>query len=62
MEPEDTAALLKARRPIRRDRDLKTVAFGPPPPAGAGAAHLQVPKHDNFCAPTPGEEHCSQLL
>lgn len=62
VEPKDTAALLKARRPILRDRDLKTVALSPLPPAGAGAAHLQVPNHDNLCAPPPGEEHCSQLL
>lgn len=62
VEPKDTAALLKARRPILRDRDLKTVALSPLPPAGAGAAHLQVPNHDNLCTPPPGEEHCPQLL
>lgn len=62
VESKDTAALLKARRPILRDRDFKTVALGPLPPTGAGAAHLQVPNYDNLCAPTPGEEHCSQLL
>lgn len=62
MEPKDTAALLKARRPILQDRDLETVALGPLPPTGAGAAHLQVPNYDNLCTPPPGEEHCSQLL
>lgn len=54
VEPKDAAALLKARRPILRDSDLKTVALSPLPPAGVGAAHLQVPDHDNLCAPTPG--------
>jgi hypothetical protein len=63
VEPKDAAALLRARRPTLRDGDLKTtVALGPPPPAGAGATHLQVPSHDDLCTPTPGEEHRAQLL
>ncbi|EHB16496.1 Epsin-3, partial [Heterocephalus glaber] len=62
VEPTDTAALLSARRPALQDGDLSTVSLGPPPPAGAGAAHLQVPSHDDVRAATPGEEHRAQLL
>lgn len=64
VEPKDAAALLRARRPILGNRDLasKTVALGPPLPAGAGGTHLQVPSHDDLSAAAPGEKHCAQLL
>lgn len=62
VESKNPAALLRARRPILQERDLKKVALGPPPPAGAGATNLQVTNYDNLSTPTPGEEHCSQLL
>lgn len=62
VEAKDTATLLRAQRHTLGDRDLTTVALGPPPPAGAGAAHLQVLNHDDVSAATTGEEHRAQLL
>ena len=62
MEAKDTAALLRAQRRTLGNRDLTTVALGPPPLAGAGAAHLQALGHDDVSAAAPGEEHRAQLL